>query len=182
MFRESRETEMLNTLTETQGLATPNQIDDASRRGNNKAIERVGNKSEKNFGYYASRSHVIREAINPNPIDDAKVAIDQWVLLKDVLHLPPLPVQIKSSPKDVNLFKYGENGTKPHRAFTKLNGLMIVINCGPSSDIKSFDQDLKSEIQRIRSIIHENPATITNLENITPKRLKDSNSFKIRYN
>ncbi|MCX6704829.1 MAG: hypothetical protein NT162_00620 [Candidatus Woesebacteria bacterium] len=181
VFRESREREMLRVLSETGGLATAEQMEEARRRGNTKAIERVGNRSEKAFDEFAFRSCIIKSVINPGPLSDVYDAIDRWILFVDGFNLPPLPVQIKSSQRGVQEFKQGNpnQNIRPNYSFKKLHGLILVLNCGPSSNLDIFDKQLRVEAGRIINAISKDPSSTKHLTDITPKKLKDSNSFKI---
>lgn len=172
-FAEARLSGMLKAQSE--GKTSNEELEAAAKNAEQKEIGRIGAKSEKMFAEFASKSAIIKSVINPNPWDDAHDAIDQWVVLIDGFNLPPLPVQIKSSETGVNVFKKGDlnKNIKPNRSFTNLDGLMIVVNCGPSvKKQEDFNGQLMREAGRIVRILKTDPSSLKKLYNITPNRLK----------
>jgi hypothetical protein len=185
MFRWAREEAMLQVLANAKGKSaqpTTQELIEAAEKAEKRKIEMVGNRSENKFVEFASKSRIVKCVVNANPLYDAYDAIDKWVVLIDGFNLPPLPVQIKSSRSDVEVFKRGDTkkNKKPNLSFRKLHGLMLVLNCGPSSNPKIFDKQLRKEVGRIVNIISTDPKSTKHLSDITPNRFKDSNSFKIR--
>lgn len=186
-FGQARRDAVLNaiheSISETGKSPSTDVLDRVARKAEGKVIERIGNQSEKRFVEFASKSLIVKSVVNANPLNDVYDAIDKWTLFIDGFNLPPIPVQIKSSPRGVDVFKYGDpsQNKRPNASFQKLHGLMMVLNCGPSvKNPDLFDKQLRREIGRIVQIMDNDHPAAKHLTDITPNRFKDSSSFKIR--
>jgi len=168
-FGVARREAILDELTVTGGKASNKDLDQAARKAELAAIEKVGIESESRFDSFSARFRTISSVRPPTPEEDTYRKIDRWVTFKEELSLPEWPVQIKSSYRDARLFKFGDPNTnkKPDPGFISLHGLIIVINCGPSVKYKSFRRQAYQEITRIKSILDTNPSFIKLIEKIS---------------
>ena len=164
IFGRARREACLDLIHATDGMASNADLEQAARIAQQKVIEKVGNGSEKRFVYYALHSGMVKSVRIPDSIEgalgDVYDKIDGWVTLNPEFGLPELPYQVKSSRRDAKLFKEGDPNTKikPDSGFTRLHGLMIVINSGPSVKQAGFRRQLEEEIQRIKPILKAHPS------------------------
>jgi hypothetical protein len=160
VFGRARQEAVLDKIHETAGTASAQVLDQVARKAEGRAIEKMGEESERRFVAYAKRTDIVKFVRNASPQDDVFRGIDKWVTLSEDLELPELPVQVKSSFRDVRLYKYGDpnTGRKPDPAFTHLNGIEIVLNCGRAVNPKNFKKQLHEEIRRIRLTLKGNPS------------------------
>jgi len=129
-----------------QGNSSPDELIKAAREAELDKIVEIRMKSEKRFKYYAKRLKAIKSFREADPLDDVYEGIDFWVSLDEKFNLPELPVQIKSSFKDVTAFKQGVPFERP-------KGIEIVTNTGPSTKFKGFNRQIFEEISRIKEIL-----------------------------
>jgi len=157
------ESERLNAyfdlIRATDGKATNQELEKAVRKAETIFVQKIGDRSEKKFMEFAKRIGDIKSVFKPSCEDDVFNGIDMWLKFNDTLGLPNLPVQVKSSDRDVNMFK-----TKRH--YIKHAGMEIVINCGPTVSLKMFRNQLTKEVSRIKNALISNPELYKNL----PKR------------
>jgi hypothetical protein len=157
IFKREREKAILETLTKTHSGASFEEIEEAKKRAEHEAIQRVGEKSERRFLYYSKNLKRIVERVRPGSFDDDYYnSTDAWLKLSQKFNLPQeLPVQVKSSYKDARIFKFGDpdTGREPNKNFIKRNGVMIVVNCGPSVKQRDLKKQFLDEIRRIQGML-----------------------------
>lgn len=79
--------------------------------------------------------------------EDLEEGIDKWADYEEGSHLPPsIAVQVKSSYKDVDAFKLGKE-------FKDREGMIMVLNSGPSVTLAEFTVHYESELGRIKEIL-----------------------------
>jgi hypothetical protein len=129
--------------------------------------DEVGKKSEERFDKFANKIKFVKSVSDAPLLADLFLGIDKWMTFDESFKLPRLPVQVKSSRDGVNLFKYGdaERHIDPDPTFTRMKGLMLVINSGPSMTAKMFKRQLLSEAKRIKNVLNSEhiPSGYTNL-------------------
>jgi hypothetical protein len=159
VFGKARREAILDKIHETGGAATADVLDQAARTAENRAIEKMGEESEKRFVAYARQTDIVKSVRNANPLEDVYRGIDKWISLRDDQGLPELPVQVKSSYGDRKVYMYGdpETGQKPDPAFRRLHGMEIVVNCGRAVKLKDFKKQLHEETRRIKLMLKGNP-------------------------
>lgn len=115
----------------------------------------VGKKSEERFDKFANKIKFVKSVSNAPLLEDLFLGIDKWITFDESFKLPQLPVQVKSSRDGVDLFKYGdiEKDIEPNPTFTRMKGLMLVINSGPSMTLKMFKRQLLCEAKRIKNLL-----------------------------
>lgn len=108
---------------------------------------RIGRESEERFGMYVKSQRHFRYVLDGTHEEDIVHQVDKWLGMEPGSKLPDeLPVQIKSSWKDVNAFKLSSK-------FRQRKGIFFVFNCGPSITQQDFDKQFKAESDRIRTIL-----------------------------
>ena len=144
----------------SRGLTSSEELVEAARMAEQRAIEEIGAATENRFLTFSKMVKSIKEVRNGTPQEDVYRGIDKWVIFKRHLNLLALPVQIKSSDKDVRKYKYGDpqKNTGPNPGFIKLQGVLMVINCGPSVKPEYFKKQIYLETRRIRNILEVNPS------------------------
>jgi len=147
-FKKARLDGILSALSE--GKCGYDELKEAGRAAEHEAIEDIGEASEQRFFKFSGHVSFIKNVREATVYEDAYEAIDAWLEFQDCEKLPELPVQIKSSFKDVCEFK--RNGK-----FKARNEMQIVINCGPSIAYNGYMTQLKREIGRVRSLINLKP-------------------------
>ena len=157
IFGYERREAMLDEIHATEGTASSDQLELAAKKAESKSIEEIGDKSEKKFLKYAGRIDIIFAVQNAHPQEDAYKAVDMWIRFKKDEELPDLPVQVKSSFKDVDDFRENFN-------YLKRRGIEIVINCGPKISEENFYQQFMGEIRRIKVSIKANPRLLNSLK------------------
>jgi hypothetical protein len=162
VFGRARRDAILDKIHETGGTATSDVLDEAARIAQNRAIEKMGEESERRFVAYARQTDTVKSVRNASPEDDVYRGIDKWITLREDLGLPELPVQVKSSFHDARLYKQGDanTGRGPDPAFTRLHGMEIVLNCGRSVKLKFFKKQLHEETRRIKLMLKGNPSLV----------------------
>lgn len=153
IFGRDRREAILDTIRDTDGAASSDQLEQAAKKAVSKSIEKVGDESEKKFLKYVKGINNIFFVQNAHPTDDVYKGVDMWIRFKKEETLPDLPVQVKSSFKDVDTFRDNPN-------YIKRKGMEIVINCGPKITEENFKQQFNNEIRRITASIKENPSLI----------------------
>ena len=173
-FKRARLRAMLQAQSE--GKTTNEQLDHAAKQAENRITERTGNQSEKRFEEFALRSPMVKTFTKASALSDVFEGIDGWIKMVDGFKLPPLPVQIKSSFRGVELFKHGDptQGKKPNSSFERLHGLLLVINSGPTTNLNLFNSQIRREIGRVVHTLEKNPEFMNDLTNITPSKLKNN--------
>ena len=168
---EDRFNAIMDLIGTTDGKATAIEIDVVARMADRKSNEEKGNASENKFMFYAVRLPEVVNLRNASAEEIYFLKIDKWITFDKSLHLPELPVQIKSSRKAVNIYKEGdpETGKRPRPEFIKLNGIQIVINCGKSVGMPEFKSQMTDEIQRITNALHRRPTLIQAIEKINQR-------------
>jgi len=161
---------------QSEGRTSNPELEQAAKRAENRITERTGHQSEKRFVEFASKSPIVKLVSSASALSDVYEGIDRWVQLVDGFRLPPLPVQIKSSFRGVELFMHGDpsQNKRPNYSFEKLHGLILVINSGPSTNLGLFNSQMRKEIGRVVRILDKNPDFMKDLANITPNRLKNN--------
>ena len=151
-----------DSISETGKTPPTDVLDQVGRKAVNKKIEEIGEESERRFVAYARLTDTVKSVRKSKPLDDVYRGIDKWIQLRDTEELPELPVQVKSSYKDVRLYKQGNpnTGEKPDPAFTHLHGIEIVINCGRAVSLKAFKKQLREEVRRVKLTLKGNPSLI----------------------
>lgn len=144
LFGRARLDAMLEAIG--KGKKSTEELYEAARMAENNAIQAVGEKSERRFNAYARHLKIVKSVREGSPADDLN-GIDKWITLSDIYKLPELPVQVKSSFKDVRKFK------KDDRRFLNRRMIEIVVNCGPSVKPRVLKNQLLSEIRRIKDTL-----------------------------
>jgi hypothetical protein len=144
---------LLEAIHNTEGTASSEQLEQAAKKAELKSIEKVGDNSEKRFFKYVSRLEGVFFVQTAHPHEDVYKAVDMWIRFKKSENLPDLPVQVKSSFKDVDAFRENPNYVKRH-------GIEIVINCGPKISDEDFKHQFNNEIRRIRASLKDNPSLL----------------------
>ena len=157
IFSRERREAILDKIHDTEGMASFDELEQAAKKAESKSIEEIGDKSEKKFLKYAGRIDIIFAVQNAHPHEDAYKAVDMWIRFKNIEGLPDLPVQVKSSFKNVDEFRENPN-------YLKRRGMEIVINCGPKVTEENFNQQFMSEIRRIKASIKTNPHLLNSLK------------------
>jgi hypothetical protein len=162
VFGRARQEAMLDAIRETGGTATAEILDKAAKKAQSDAIEKMGEESERRFNAFARKTDCVKYVRNSSPLEDVYRGIDKWMQLREDQGLPELPVQVKSSYKDVRLYKYGDPNmcTKPDPAFTHLHGIEIVLNCGRSVNLKAFKKQLHEETRRVKLTLKADPSLV----------------------
>lgn len=165
VFGKARQEAIFDEIHKTEGTATTEVLDLVARKAELKAIENMGEESEGRFIAYARRTDIVKTVRNASPQEDVFRKIDKWITLNEE-GLPELPVQVKSSYRDVRLFKYGnpETGRRPDLGFTKLHGIEIVLNCGRSVKLRTFKKQLHEEIRRVRLMLKGDPSLANHIK------------------
>ncbi len=146
---------IFDMIRDTGGKALPEDLITAGRIAQKDISDKIGKRSEKRFTQFVESFEFVSSIRNSNPLDDVYCGIDKWITFTSDQKLPELPVQIKSSPNAVQFYKYGDpkNGKAPDTAFTKLQGLQIVVCCGDMVTKNQLWHELNREIKRIKSIL-----------------------------
>lgn len=145
-YSSARIDAMLDTLA--QGKGNYDDLERAALHAEHKVGAIVGQESEKRFVSFCTRYVYTTSTRDSTKEEDQEKGIDCWVNFDTILNLPELPVQIKSSDKRVQDFM-------KTKQYSKLGGKIIVINCGPFIDQKTFNNRLTAEIKRIKKLIDE---------------------------
>jgi ribosomal protein L36 len=153
IFSHARREAILDTIRDTNGAASSDQLEQAARKAESKSIEKVGDESEKKFLKYVKRTKNIMFVQNAHPTDDVYGGVDMWIRFNKEEQLPDLPVQVKSSFEDVDTFRENSN-------YIKRNGIEVVINCGPRISDEDFNRQFNNEIRRIRASLKDNPSLL----------------------
>jgi hypothetical protein len=159
-FRQMKDVGRLAMLrAKSGGAISPKRLASIAAETEKLFTNIIGKESGKSFDIYANLTQLIKKDSEADT-RGSLLKIDRWISLDPDLNLPILPVQIKSSFGGVDIFKKGDKkrNIKPNRTFTSLNGVIIVINCGPSITLTSFQHQLCNEIGRIKTIIDSNPS------------------------
>lgn len=160
VFGQARLEAILKANHETGGMAPAEVLDQAARKAELTAIEKMGEESEDRFSVYARRLPIVKSVRNSTPEEDVYRGIDKWILFTGDQGLPEMPVQIKSSYHDAKRYKYGDpnTGKRPDPCFTRLHEIEIVLNCGRSVKPGAFKKQLHEEMRRIRLTLKGNPS------------------------
>jgi prophage maintenance system killer protein len=129
-----------------RGKTDYDELTQAAKTAETEAIQAMGFASELRFDKYLAYAKSIKNVRDASCYEDAFEAIDKWLEYENSRDLPELPVQIKSSFKDVREFR---KNTK----YKQRNGIEIVVNCGPSIKYKGLMRQLLSEKRRIRNLL-----------------------------
>ena len=158
-YKESKLQAIFKLIHDTEGKAKAEEVDRAGKNAVKKAMDEIGEESENRFTIFAERMAMVEHVRESSAEEDIYGGIDKWILFKPELKLPELPVQIKSSYRQTILFMYGDQkkGILPDPSFSKLHGMMMVMNCGPSVEEGYFKRQIRSEIQRIKQTLKVNP-------------------------
>jgi len=148
-FGKARLDGILNALS--AGETGNDELREAGRRSELRAIEETGLASEKKFTRYAGNVDFIECVQDAVPYEDVYDGIDKWLRFKEYKKLPDIPVQVKSSFKDVRLFRESPK-------YRQLRGMEIVINCGPSITYEKFLMQLSDEVERIEVSLKNDPS------------------------
>jgi hypothetical protein len=157
IFGYERRNALLDAIHATDGTASFDQLKQVVRKAEMKSIEKVGEDSEKKFLKYASHLDNIFFVQNAHPQEDVYKGVDMWIRFKKGEGLPDLPVQVKSSFKDVDAFRENSN-------YLKRKCLEIVINCGPKVTEENFKIQFRGEIKRIKASITANPSLLNSIK------------------
>ncbi|KKS95451.1 MAG: hypothetical protein UV71_C0007G0022 [Microgenomates group bacterium GW2011_GWC1_43_13] len=148
-FEKARIDGILNALSE--GKTGYDELSEAGKTSESRAIEDIGLESERRFTRYARQVDFIECVQDAVPYEDAYEGVDKWLRFKPYKKLPDLPVQVKSSFRDVNLFRKNPK-------YKNRGGMEIVINCGPSINYGIFLRQLTLEVNRIKISLEESPS------------------------
>jgi hypothetical protein len=134
------------------GLTSNEDLENAAYEAEKRQIERVGVKSERRFDRFCRESEMLVVRVRKGtPLEDVYDATDRWIVLAERYGLPELPVQIKSSFRGVREFKKNNNG------YSKLAGLVIVVNSGPSISLGNLRTQINDEAKRIQHLLRKYP-------------------------
>ena len=114
-------------------------------------IYQIGRDTEERFVNYVFEHHSISFVRTSSHADDIEQGVDFWIKLNPKYRLPLLPVQVKSSRRDVK--KFINNDPK----YSKAREAILVLNCGPSVTKQKLLKELEDEIKRVREIFMTNP-------------------------
>ncbi len=158
VFAQEKLNAMFNLIHETDGKAKGDDVIRAGEIALHKAIQRVGDNSEIRFTDYAKHLRIVKNVRDSTPDEDVYDGIDKWILFQPEFGLPELPVQIKSSGKDVSLFMNGDpkKGILPDPNYTKAKGIMVVVYCGTSIEKIDLKRQLNCESRRIKRLLNNN--------------------------
>jgi len=175
LFARTRLDAQLDLLHENPN-ATNAELDAAAQNRIHRLQERIGNRSEKRFDSFAEHSRIIT-GFRRGSIHDDILGLDMWITVSAEFNLPyELPLQVKSSPERVRMFKFGDpndpapKNRKPNQGYLKRHEVEVVMDCGFSLNKEYFNSQLVSELKRIQSILQTHPEYTTSLRKIQAKR------------
>lgn len=133
------------------GITDTSELEKIRENSIKQKIYQIGRETEDRFVGFIFEHPTISFVRISSHADDIEQGVDFWIKLNPKYGLPLLPVQVKSSRRDVK--KFVNNDPKYLRAKEGI----IVLNCGPSVTRQKLLKKLEAEILRVRQIFVENP-------------------------